>query len=110
MTATPPMKHYLLTLMLTPDWNMHAYVMAEDRNKTTDVGMLMVENAEKEGFDVQVPMIMVTELESANSLPRSIARENLKAARMMDRAKDLHYTAWLMSKDDPRHEKLMGLH
>lgn len=96
------MKHYLLTLRLDNEWAMHTYAIANDQATVAAVAELMLDQAD-------TARLLMTELGDPG-LPRSIARENPDARRAMDLADDTHYTAWLMSSQDPRHDQLMELH
>src|SRR5215475_5558408 len=107
--------HLLITLDLFPaPIRMHSYVICSEKNERQimeGVGNRMMEEVEKQGGSIQLPIILSTKLDTGADVVQSILDEYYpEARRHFDNVKDFHLTMWMMGTDVPADKKLMELH
>lgn len=104
-------EHYLLTVCLSSNLHMHAYLMC-DGNRRWIEGTLnkMLDLAEKEGFR-PLPLVLSTSLSTEADIVREIlSASSAEAKRHLDTATDFHLTIFTMPADSPDDARLMELH
>jgi hypothetical protein len=108
------MNHYLITLQLSPDVHMHAYLMfakKRDKNRYTElVANKMLEYCEEKGIR-PLEIFLMTELSDGYEVVRDVlARCFPEAKRTYQTATESHLSVWGMLADNPDDKKLMALH
>lgn len=107
----PPL-HYLLSVALSKGDHAHAYVMSADHDAVERVTQRMLDDIQRAGYAVRLPVCLATVLDASGvKKVRAFLRENVPEARkLLETAKDFHYSSWGMRNDDPDAGWLMELH
>lgn len=110
--------HYLVTLDLLMPARLHAYVISKDKQDAVRAGEKLMDYAEKQGLP-SLGIMLVTGLSDDGVKPdpvsvafvRKVASAvDPRIAEALARAKDFHFSAWMMPTDHPDDRPLMELH
>jgi hypothetical protein len=107
------MNHFLITLAVASDINMHCYLMCKNGDElTAHVADRMLEHAQSKGFNPSLHIVLVTKLSSGVDIVRKILNKIPEAKMSLKASKKFHCIMWFMhsvsaNEDD---QKLMDLH
>jgi hypothetical protein len=103
--------HYLISIPLGPNANLHGYLMCKNRSATEQATNRMLYLIEQNNWPMPMPMILLTKLSTGLDLVRQIvAQSSDEAARVLNEATDFHFSCFAMPDTHPDHERLMTLH
>ena len=109
-------QHYLITVKLNSNFDLHCYLMTNDKKIIQAATNKLCDEAEKIGIGF-LPVVLQTTLANADGGPdgvdivREILGKNSEEAReTLKTAHDFHMTIFGMPSDHPDNMKLMDLH
>jgi hypothetical protein len=109
-------KYFLISIrMMDKKVEMHGYVMTNRQADTGPVADKMIVTAEEMGMH-PLPLILVTDLsgkdcmEERDFLQTFLEENSPESKRLMKEATDFHYSAFLLSQDDPTSVRIMKMH
>lgn len=107
-------KHTILMMpLMGTGLYMHGYIMHPDNDKHSVHAFMemMVTEAEKR-IGPMAAMFISTELRKQKQIDKvmKIIMEYPETAEMRAKAKELHYTAWVMTADHPNHAIMERMH
>jgi hypothetical protein len=103
------LQHYLISYPL-PGGYVHGYVMTDDAAVLPACIDRMIGEAGKMGMRSPLPMVLQTHLDDGWEIVRQIISAHDSSKPAWDKAKDFHFTAWIMPESDPDTKRLMELH
>ena len=108
----PPLKHYLLSVVIAHDMHMHCYLMSRDKGDALEAATWLVNEAEKAGSRHPLrTTILATPLEHDTQRVREILIEGHdEVKRALREATDFHYAIFVTHDSDPIDAELMAMH
>jgi hypothetical protein len=104
------LKHYLITIDLMVPARLHGYLMTDDGQDLVRAAGAMTEYADARALPM-LPYVLATELSDGFDLVRDIMCADEPSMReRLQSADRFHWTMFVMHKDHPRNNELMGLH
>jgi hypothetical protein len=112
MTSKKAIGHYLISLSLAPDANLHCYLMSANQADTLDAASWLLVEAEKLSGQVLLPMVLATPLaaDDREAVRAIVAARGAEVQRLLQEADDFHFSIWATHVSDPTDAQLMAMH